>query len=257
MFAHSLVDGIDIDAIGVADANDQVVGITHPEHRMAFCYFQVSPDHGEIKRPLLDWAESHFGGWSHSLEADVLGLWINEHDSDLAAVARGFALEPGFTEPHAQRSLRTALPDATLPPGYRLQSLEDENDYAKIHRILWRGFDHEGAPPADGVADRVRAQDTPGFRRDLTIVAVDGNNRYVSFAGMWLSPENHVAYVEPVATDPDHRRLGLGSATVVESLRRAKAAGAITAYVGSDQAFYASIGFIVTNRSNLYVRRRE
>jgi predicted N-acetyltransferase YhbS len=256
MFSHSLVDQIDLAAIGVAEHGGRIVGVTHPEHRLAFGYFQIAPDRSEVRPLLLDWAESRFGGWSRSLEADVLGLWIDEHDRELAtlASARGFTIEPRFTEPHAQRSLTTRLPDAPVPPGYRLQSLEDDNDFAKIHRVLWRGFDHDGAPPQEGVADRVRAQATPGFRRDLTIVAVAPDDEYASFAGMWVVPQNRVAYVEPVATDPDHRRLGLGRAAVVEALRRARNAGAIAAYVGSDQPFYASIGFEVTCQTNLYVR---
>ena len=76
----------------------------------------------------------------------------------------------------------------------------------------------------------------------------------MSFAGLWVVPENRIAYVEPVATDPDYRRLGLGRAAVVESLRRAQAEGAEVAWVGSDQEFYASMGFEVTSRTNLYVR---
>jgi len=103
--------------------------------------------------------------------------------------------------------------------------------------------------------DRVRAQDTPGFREDLTIVAVAPNEDYVAFAGVWVVPENGIAYVEPVATDPLYRRLGLGRAAVVEALRRARDAGARTAWVGSDQEFYRSFGFRVTCTTNMYLRQ--
>lgn len=34
-----------------------------------------------------------------------------------------------------------------------------------------------------------------------------------------MAPENKVAYVEPVATDPDYRRMGLGKAAVLGSQR--------------------------------------
>ena len=120
--------------------------------------------------------------------------------------------------------------------------------------MLWRGFNHPGEPPVEEIPGRIRAQETPGFRRDLTMVAVEPDGEYVSFAGLWVVPENRITYVEPVATDPRYRRLGLGRAVVVESLRRARAAGAETAWVGSDQDFYTSFGFEVTSHTALYIR---
>ena len=50
-------------------------------------------------------------------------------------------------------------------------------------------------------------------------------------------------YVEPVATDPDFRRMGLGKAAVLEGIRRCGEMGAEVAYVGSDQLFYQKLGF--------------
>jgi predicted N-acetyltransferase YhbS len=88
-------------------------------------------------------------------------------------------------------------------------------------------------------------------------VAVAPNDEYVSFAGMWIVPENGVAYIEPVATDPDYRRKGLGRAVVVETLRRVRSEGAATAHVGSDVPFYRSMGFDVTSHTDFYVKRRH
>lgn len=53
---------------------------------------------------------------------------------------------------------------------------------------------------------------------------------------------NDYAYVEPVATDPDYRRLGLGRAAVLEGIKRCMDMEATVAYVGSRQQFYNSIG---------------
>ena len=143
-----------------------------------------------------------------------------------------------------------------VPPGYRLQSLEDENDLGHTNRVLWRGFDHEGPPPEDEVPARARSQQSPNFRKDLTIVAVAPDGSYASSAGMWVVPENRVADVEPVATDPLHRRKGLGAACDVESLRRAAAGGADVAWVGSGQDFYRTLGFETVNAAHLWVRER-
>jgi predicted N-acetyltransferase YhbS len=49
--------------------------------------------------------------------------------------------------------------------------------------------------------------------------------------------------VEPLATDPDYRRMGLGKAAVLEAIRRAGQLGATVAYVATDKPFYLAIGF--------------
>ena len=55
--------------------------------------------------------------------------------------------------------------------------------------------------------------------------------------------DGRFGYIEPVATDPRYRRLGLGKAAVLEGLRRCGALGARVAYVGSDPLFYQALGF--------------
>lgn len=67
-------------------------------------------------------------------------------------------------------------------------------------------------------------------------------------------PENRLAYLEPVATDPDYGRLGLGRAVVLETLRRVQSAGATVAWVGSDQGFYRSFGFRRMFQRDLWVK---
>jgi predicted N-acetyltransferase YhbS len=60
---------------------------------------------------------------------------------------------------------------------------------------------------------------------------------------MWYDRSTDYAYVEPVATDPDYRRMGLARAAVLEGIRRCFAEGAEVAYVGTTMPFYLSIGF--------------
>jgi predicted N-acetyltransferase YhbS len=69
------------------------------------------------------------------------------------------------------------------------------------------------------------------------------NGDLASYCGIWYAPANRLAYVEPVATDPDYRRRGLARAAVLEGIRRASLLGATRAIVGSGQPFYHAIGF--------------
>jgi predicted N-acetyltransferase YhbS len=96
--------------------------------------------------------------------------------------------------------------------------------------------------------------DTPSGRRDLKIAVVAPDGNFVAFCGMFYEPTHRYAYVEPVATDPDYRRMGLGKAAVLEGIRRCGTLGATVAYVGSDQAFYQAIGFKKVYLSECWVK---
>ena len=74
----------------------------------------------------------------------------------------------------------------------------------------------------------------------IAVVAPDGN--FVSYCGMWYDIRSDFAVIEPIATDPDHRRMGLGKAAVLEGIRRVGEIGARKVLVGSSQQFYYSIG---------------
>jgi GNAT superfamily N-acetyltransferase len=141
----------------------------------------------------------------------------------------------------------------------RLTSLAAEPDWAKVHRCLWRGFNHEGEPPMsdEELESRRRMFDTPTARRDLKIAVAAPNGDFVAFSGAFYEPTGRFAYVEPVAADPAYRRLGLGKAAVLEGIRRCASLGATVAYVGSDQAFYRAIGFEKVYNSECWVRRFE
>ena len=123
------------------------------------------------------------------------------------------------------------FPKPVLPEGFIFKSLARDNDLKKIHRVLHRGFNHPGKPLEDEIEDRKKMQSGPNFRADLTIVVQAPDGNFVTYCGMWYDKVNHFGYVEPVATDPDYRRRGLGCATVLESIRRCGREGADIAYV--------------------------
>jgi GNAT superfamily N-acetyltransferase len=153
-----------------------------------------------------------------------------------------------------QLAIPKPFPTQDLPQGFRLKSLAEENDLVKVDRVLHRGFNHPGEPPADGVEGRKRMQSGPHFRHDLTIAVEAPDGAFACFAGLWFDSRNRIGYVEPVATDPDYRRLGLGRAAVMEGVRRCGELGATVAYVGSTLPFYVSMGFKKLYTQNCWLK---
>ena len=85
--------------------------------------------------------------------------------------------------------------------------------------------------------------------------ALDPN--YAAHCGMWCIPDSEYAYVEPVFTLPEYRKLGLGKAAVLEGVNRCGKLGAKHAYVLSSQQFYYNIGFYPYQNDIWWVHKKS
>ena len=131
--------------------------------------------------------------------------------------------------------------DYPLPEGYRFA--QAPLDIAKCSECCWKGFGHEAEGPWDGDIEYTGALLTaPHETAYLDVAVEDENGEYVCYAGMWWTPENHLAYMEPLCTVPAHQRKGLAAAALSEMYRRTKALGA-THMTGGTNPFYARIGY--------------
>jgi predicted N-acetyltransferase YhbS len=242
MHYHPFIREVDLDVIGIWEADGKIVAIVHPEHRMGTVYFQVDPAHSYLKRSMLEYAEGHLAIMSDG--ARTLRAYINDSDEALRSVAAGMGYAKGDGgEEMSLYKIPDPFPEIFLPEGFNLKSLADDNDLGKVHRVLWRGFGHGPDPPDDGIEDRKFMQSAPNFRHDLNIAVEAPDGNFVAYCGMWYEPVHRTAYVEPVATDPDFRRMGLGQAAVLEGIKRCGIEGATVAYVGSVLPFYLALGF--------------
>lgn len=257
MHSHPNLDFGSLGKIRLWEDDRKLVGVAYYESTLGEAFFAVRPEYAALKPELLDYAMAELS----QVDADgtrTLRAYIADVDPDFEAIARarGFELDPDAARPISFLDTPEGFaPDLRLPPGYRITTLAEDNDLTRMHRVLWRGFNHPGEPPAEGILWRRQMQSSPFFRHDLTLAVVAPNGDWVSFCGMWFEPHNRIALVEPVATDPSYRRLGLGRAVVLDGIRRCADLGARIAFVGSDQAFYKSFGFEVSVVERAWLKR--
>lgn len=248
MHFHPMQDASNLDKIGMWEDSGKIVAVVTYEMYLGEAYFNVHPDYTHLKKEMFEYAEANLMGQSGKYpDKKYLSAHINDFDGELEAIAgaKGY-LKTETDKPWCDMTMMyipNPFPEIKLPEGFRLQSLDDDNDLYKVDRVLWRGFDHEGEPPEDGVEGRKKMQSAPNFRKDLNIVVVAPNGDFVAYAGIWLEETNKYAYIEPVATDPDYRRMGLGKAAVLEAVRLCGQLGATIAYVESSLPIYLSCGF--------------
>ena len=243
-YTHPWFDDDAVQQIGIWEEDGVIVGVTMYELGLGEAFFQVHPAYAHLKEAMLRYAEEQLTGVTDNGRR-YLKAFINDFDAPFAQIAqaRGYTLATHSHRPMSQFIIPDPFPSIRLPAGFRLKSLADDNDLVKSDRVLWRGFNHPGEPPVDGPAGRLRMQSGPNFRKDLTIVVEAPTGDFVAFSGLWYEAVNRFGYVEPVATDPDYRRLGLGTAAVLEGIRRCGELGATVAYVATDKPFYLAMGF--------------
>jgi GNAT superfamily N-acetyltransferase len=235
--------------IGIWEEQGQIVAITHYETDLGEAFFQLHPDYHHLRAEMLDYAEHALLDPEDENGGRKLHAFVNDLDEPFTTLvqARSYVHVPEEDRPIARFTIKRRFPKFSLPAGFSHVSLAEEPDWAKVHRVMWRGFNHPGEPdmsPAE-LESRRAMFDTVTARRDLKIAVAAPDGAFVAFCGMFYQPEGKFAYVEPVATDPDYRRMGLGKAAVLEGIRRCAALGAAYAYVGSDQPFYLALGFNV------------
>ena len=258
MHSHPYLDESSLDRIGIWEDSGEIVGVANYEHRLGEAFFQLNPAFAHLKPDMLTYAETHLFGETDG-GSPYLRAYVNKRDLEFTEIlwSRGYVKDERYDRPLMQFIIPRPFSSIEIPNGYRLKSLADDNDIGKIHRVLWRGFGHPGEPPEDGLAERIKMQSTPNFRKDLTIVLEAPNGEFVSFCGLWYESTNKIAYIEPMATDPDYRQMGLGEAAMMEGIRRCGELGATVAFVGSSHEFYKALGFAYVSISVCWIKHLE
>lgn len=161
-------------------------------------------------------------------------VWANPDDQLRMDILkqRGY-VKWKWTEWQWRRDLDAPIPEPTMPEGYTIRSLGDEDEIPARSWASWRGF-HPDEPDEDyqGWEWYLNIQHCPLYRRDLDIVAIDPSGEIASFCTVWYDDATRTAYIEPVATVPEHLRRGLARATITEGLHRLQRLGATCVFLG-------------------------
>jgi GNAT superfamily N-acetyltransferase len=261
MHFHPALQPEHLSKCGIWEEGGQIAAVVHYENGPGEVFFQFHAAYRHLREEMLDYAEKNLAGTSQKDGRKYLCVYVNDNDPEFLTLiqARSYQKDPDATRPLYRFDIPAFFPNIPLAEGFRLTSLAEECDWAKVHQVMWRGFGHGDDVPMseEEFDDRRKMFDTPRARRDLKIAVAAPNGEFAAFCGMFFDESGKFAYVEPVATDPRYRRLGLGRAAVLEGIRRCGLLGATIAYVGSDQPFYQSLGFTKVFNSECWVRYFE
>ena len=238
MHAHSYLDEDKLTTIAIfKDENDVIVGLTtYDTDYDDRVYFIHTSSDKLLLESMVDIVTKD--------EGDRAILKVNAKDAVLCQVLRKKGFEKKdrcacILSLDLANSLEYDIPDA-----YRMSPQGFAADPWQYQLVIHKGFDNEGIPEKwdDKFLKRI-----PNVNEDLKTFAIaKKNNEYCAHCGLWYST-GETAYVEPVATVPEHRKQGLAKAVIYEACARSKALGAKRATVVSDQEFYFRIGFTLSS----------
>lgn len=217
--------------------NGRIVGLVFYENPVNDVYFSLRPGYEKLADEMVTYAVSfmpHVDGHLRFV------IFDGQNAIKQAAAKIGFQQSFGYIEKvfDFEQSLNYSLPDGFHFVESKKLSVE------KIAECCWKGFDHEKEEgPWDGDAEHgYYMLMAPHMNPEDSIVIENDEGEYVCYAGMWWTPENHLAYMEPLCTIPKYRKKGLAAAALSEHYRRLKPLGA-THMTGGDNTFYEKIGF--------------
>ncbi len=239
MFSLPYLDANYLGNIGVWEVDGKIVALLTYESKFGEAYYVLNDHYSYLKREIARYAIKDMQG------PDGLKMLIPDHDHEMQRIALSLGLS-ATEEKEQLAALDLNKPLVyELPDDYHIENMKDHYDLKKYHQVLWRGFNHQGEPTMTQteLENRRISLSAPHANLSRNVAIVSPNDLFVSYCGTWYREGSLVALVEPVATDPHYRKMGLGKAAVYEALKRCQFAGAKVAIVGSGQQFYYNIGF--------------
>jgi ribosomal protein S18 acetylase RimI-like enzyme len=230
----------------------------------------------------------------HGLETECLA-WLQERAVErLDAVAKAQAGDPlprlirtdfganaresvrlyeenGFRQVRSffkmERDLGQPIPDAPLPDGLTLRTYGEDIDEPMRQAFNEAFGDHWGSQPVPAEEWHPFVMDGSSVRRDLTLVVMDGDDVVAFSLNRVKVLENERlkiqrGWIGSLGTRRKYRKRGIGSALIVESMRRFKAKGFDSVGLGVDAenltgalALYERSGFKAYKTRSMFEKR--
>jgi len=243
---HPEFDYLHAERMGIWRSDDGIVGVVAFDMALGDAHLHPSPSHVYLLPQMLDWTEQEIslpitdasGNFAGNRK---LGVWVTDAETSKRELLlnRGYQLE--YREPVRLFSYSQPFSERALPPGYRLIQ-GSEVDPQKLGEFWWQAFENQGPVPASQTDFALKLLSAPHGIVDLITVVVSPSGEYASALVMWVDPVNKFAYLEPMATHPKHRGLGLATVALTDAMKRSQTHGA-TMCTGGPPEFYQRIGF--------------
>ena len=220
------------------ECNGEIVAFCFYENPVTDIYFCLKPGYEKLASEMVQYADENM----FTNKEGIQFIFFGGQD-----VLMRYAQQMGYHKKYERWDMQydyTDELDFPLPEGFHFVNPQDI-DRTNVGKCCFKGFDHE---QCEGPWNHQYEQHNyilstaPHATPELDVVIADVSGEYACYAGMWWTPENRLAYMEPLCTIPEYRHRGLAAAALSEMYRKTKALSA-THMTGGSGRFYQKTGF--------------
>jgi ribosomal protein S18 acetylase RimI-like enzyme len=207
---------------------------------------------------MVDWAEQKLTEILRRAGKDTIRMmWILEDDAVMDQVLRQRELQPGNADVLMVCPLDEPIRLNHPPDGWTVRACRGLDEVEKRAEAQHAAFG--SSTPMDKYVKRFqRFMQSDVYNPEWDLVAAREDGKIGTFCITWPDPLNRVVLFEPVGTQPDFQRQGLGKAVMLEALRSFRANGMRQAIVTTPAdnvpaiKLYESAGFRIDHRLMVY-----
>lgn len=133
------------------------------------------------------------------------------------------------TSIHMTRALSEPIPEPKLPQGYIIRPIkgtEEAEAVASTHRAAF-GTDYMTTE------NRLAIMNTSEYDPSLDLLVIAPDETVAAYCTCSANDQTRVGFTDPVATHPDHQRLGLARALLLSGMQLLKERGMTSAHLGT------------------------
>lgn len=236
--AHfSFLDYYKTHHIGIWEDDGNIVAISTFEHSVGLCLMHTRKDYKFLLPELLEWAEQEL--FAKKDDICYLEVWLTNTETEKRELIKNAGYSFKNSVPVMIFPYNKPFPERKLPQGFTIINGINA-ELLKLKHCWYKGFDNPGEPDDD--FDRnLFSLNAPYCDMSLATIVVAPDGEYACALGMYFDETNKYAYLEPLATIPKYRRMGLATICLTEAMKKTKDLGAKYCYVG-DREFYTAIG---------------
>ena len=231
--------------VRIWETDDRIVAMANPEGRFVY-YIQQHPEYAYLDYEIIKWIVSHCS--SKKTEKDeVIKIITIENNPEREKALKGNGFKKIKTAGYLRiRPEGTPVGTPTLPAGVKFRTVEPREDFDRLASGVRRAFGHGEWFTGDIIA-QIRSRSF--FRSDLDLMVEAPNGDIAAFCTFRIDPGSNIAELEPLATDPDYRRLGLAKSILQEALIRLEKHKPVLTHIGGAadtpgaNRLYDSMGF--------------
>ena len=239
----------------------RIVAVANPESDFVY-FIQIHPKYSFLEKEIIKWIEEH-SKTKKKEEAKKERLRIitvegnKEREKTLGEL--GFKKITDRLYGHLRfRDVNLPIPEISLPTGFKIRSVNKETDHEQLVSHVRLIFGH-----GDWFTPRILEwiSQRSFYQRELDIVVEASNGTIAAFCTLRIDPKSRITQLEPLATHPDYRKMGIAKAMLNEGCRRLQKYNPSLLYIGGAAntpaacRLYDSVGF--TEKFDMYICYKE